>query len=143
MILAGAVFVPSSSTTPRLIRSIAGSGGNAFHFRFVNLFDAIARGRDEIGEIAIIRQQQETFGIEVETADRMKPAKRRRQEFGYQRSALRIGDARQITLRLIQQHVDFFALREDGIDQLAANLDVIPFGDPPWFPVPLRPCHLP
>ena len=55
----------------------------ALHFRFVNLFHAIARSGDEVGEIAIIRQQQETFSIEIQAADGMKAAQRWRQKFGY------------------------------------------------------------
>src|SRR5262249_43266684 len=50
---------------------------HAFDFDFVNFLDAIASGCDEISEVAVIREQQETFGVEVEPPDRMQLPERR------------------------------------------------------------------
>jgi hypothetical protein len=48
---------------------------HALHFDFVNFLDLIASGSYKIREIAIVSEQQQTFGVEVETPDRMQSFK--------------------------------------------------------------------
>ena len=66
-----------------------------------------------------------TFGVEVQPANRIKPAKRGRQKLGNSRPTFGIGNTGKITLWFIQQHVDLFATLEMRVDEFAANLDVI------------------
>ena len=51
-----------------------------------------------------------------------------RQQFGDERPSFRIGNTREITLRLVEQNVNFVARFELGIDELAVYFDVIAFG---------------
>src|SRR5690348_141900 len=54
-------------------------GRHAFHLHFVNFFNLITRGSYEVGELAVVGEQQQSFGVEVETPDRIKTAQRSRQ----------------------------------------------------------------
>ena len=45
---------------------------HALHFDFVNFLDAIASGGHKVCEVAVIGEQQKSFGVEVETSDWMK-----------------------------------------------------------------------
>jgi hypothetical protein len=49
-------------------------------------------------------------------------------EIGYERTSLRIGCARQVAFRFVDEYVNAFSVAQYGVDQLAANLDVIGFG---------------
>src|ERR1700682_3893501 len=40
-------------------------GGYALHFCLVNFLNLVARGGDEVCKLAIVRQQQQTFSIEI------------------------------------------------------------------------------
>src|SRR5713101_4804651 len=52
----------ASQTLNRLLR------GHTFHLCFVNFLDFVARGGDEVCKLAIVRQQQQTLSIEIQTA---------------------------------------------------------------------------
>src|ERR1051325_7833079 len=58
---------------------------HTFDFDFVDFLDAIASRRDEVSEIAVVREQQETFGVEVEPSNRHPRSVRCRQRLGRDR----------------------------------------------------------
>jgi hypothetical protein len=42
---------------------------HAFDFHLVDFLDSIVRGGDEVCEVAVVGEQQQTFGVEVEASD--------------------------------------------------------------------------
>ena len=44
---------------------------HAFNFDFIDFLDAVASGGYVVCEVAIVREQQQSFGVEVETSDGM------------------------------------------------------------------------
>src|SRR6267143_5477399 len=51
-------------------------GGHALYLCLVNLRDFVARGGDEVCKLAIVRQQQQTFSIEIQAANWVNTTKR-------------------------------------------------------------------
>src|SRR5215471_21535885 len=48
--------------------------GHAFYFRLIDLRDLVPRGSNDICQFAVIRQQQQSFSVEVQPPDGMHPA---------------------------------------------------------------------
>src|SRR5215213_875886 len=71
---ASAVF--QSNSTPESFD--AAFRRHTLHFNFVNFLDAVTRRRYVVCEVAVVRKQQQTFSVEVETSDRMELSERRR-----------------------------------------------------------------
>jgi hypothetical protein len=84
-------------------------GRQSFDFRLINLFHIVACRRDEIGQISIVCKNQQPFGIEIEAAHGIKPAKRLGHQIRYEWATIRIGNTGQIPLWFIQEDVDLFA----------------------------------
>src|SRR5215212_179831 len=86
---AGAVFERDSS--PQSVDT--GVCGHTLHFDFIDFLDPIACGGDIVREVAIVREEEQSFSVEVEASYWMKFAERRRQQFHDQRATFGIGDA--------------------------------------------------
>src|SRR5436305_1010250 len=54
---------------------------NALNLGFVNLRNVIACGSDVIRQLAIVCQDQQTFGVEIQSPDRVQSTKRMRYKF--------------------------------------------------------------
>src|SRR5215213_1537377 len=105
-----------------------GVGRHTLNFNLVNLLHAIAGRRHVIRKVAIVGEQQQAFGVEVETADGIQASQRRWQQLGDEWTAFGIGNTREITFGLVQQDVNFVAGLELRIDELAVYFDVIAIG---------------
>src|SRR5262249_34179735 len=57
------------------------------------------------GEVAVIGQNQQTFGVEVESADRIHVLADISQEINHGRAALRIRARRDVSFRLVPQEI--------------------------------------
>lgn len=91
---------------------------------FVFFFNLIARMRQALGEIAVIRQNEKSFGLRIEPADIEKARELRRQEIENRISGIRIGARRNETGRFVEDDVKpAFAAH-----QLVPDFDVIALG---------------
>src|SRR6187431_2463142 len=99
--------------------------GKSLHLRFVDFLHFVSSGGNEVREVSIVRQQQKSFSIEIQTAHRIQPSERGRQEFDNGWASLGIANAREVTLRLVQQDINFFPALNRRINEFAANFDVI------------------
>ena len=81
--------------------------------------------RDLERQVAVIRQQNQTLGMKVETSDRIDALAHAAHEIDDRAAALRIFDRRHHFSRFVQQDV---AMRFGVRDQLAVDLDVIVCG---------------
>ena len=95
---------PSSSSTPSRSARNAPGARHAFDLGEVRLLDAVARMRQQLGELAVVGEHQQAFGVEVEPADRERP-RLGRHELDHRRPALRIVRGRDVARGLVQQPV--------------------------------------
>src|SRR5258706_1298806 len=114
------------NTAPQSLHGVVSR--HPFDFHFVDLRDLIPGGGYDVGEVAVVGEQQQTLGIEIKPPHRMQPAQRRWNQLSYQRPALRISHAGQIASGLIQQDVDIFVLLKQRIDYTSLYLDLINSG---------------
>ena len=74
----------------------------------LNLVDArdlVARMEEAVAELAVIGEQEQALGVEVEATDGEQPLGARGQEIDHNGPALGIAPARHVTARLVQEHV--------------------------------------
>ena len=86
----------------------------------LNLVDArdlVARMEKAVAELAVIGEQEQALGVEVEATDREQPLGARGQEIDHDGAPLRIAPARHVAARLVQEQV---AMRGDARGQRAA-----------------------
>ena len=95
---------PSSSSTPSRSRRSAPRRGLALDLGQVLLLDAEARVGQPVGQLAVVGQQQQALGVEVEAADREHP-RLGRHEVDHGRPALRVVAVVTTPGRLVQQVV--------------------------------------
>ncbi len=79
--------------------------GFAEHPHVVHARDAVARMRETRGEIAVVGEQEQTFGVEVEPPDRIYVFADAAQKIDHGRTPLRIGSRRHVPARLVEQQV--------------------------------------
>ena len=119
---AGAVG-PSSSSTPARSRA-SSPPGRALDLRLVHLRHAVARMREPVGELAVVREQERARRVGVEAADR-DDARLGRDEPDDGRATVRVARGRHDAGRLVQEDV-----REGlPLDALAVDLDDVPRPD--------------
>ena len=85
------------------------------------LFDFITRMGQPLGEIAVVREEEEAFGLGVEAADVEKTRQMRRQQIEDGVARVRIAPGRNKSGRLMQHDVEP-AL---AVDEFAGDFDVI------------------
>ena len=101
---AGAVM-PSSSSTPSRSWRIARGRRLTVDLGQVLLLDAETRVGQPVGQVAVVGEQQQALGVEVEPTDREHP-RLVRHEVDHRRSTLRIVGGGDHAGRLVQQVVD-------------------------------------
>ena len=92
---------------------------------FIHPCHAVARVREFRGEVAVIGQNEEPFGIEVEPSNGVHIVAHAAEQVDDRRTALGIGTRRDVASRLVQQQVKA-AL--DELDAAAVNADIIARG---------------
>src|ERR1051326_446112 len=85
------------------------------------LLDFVARMRQALGEVAVIRKDEETFGLRVEPADIEEAWQMRRQQIEDRVARVRIVARGDETRRLMEHDVEP-AL---AVNQFAVNFDVV------------------
>ena len=104
---------PSSSSTPSRSRRSACSGtGAGCDARAVDALDAVARVGQAVGELAVVRQQDQAGRRRIEPADRVKPPLAV-DELGDDRPAVGVLGGRDHARRLVHEP-DLARLRRDG-----------------------------
>src|SRR5207248_1394807 len=88
---------------------------HALHLHLVNLPHVVARRRDVVRQLAVVRQNQKALCVEVETTDGVESSERLRDEFGDERSAFGVCERREIAARLVEQDVNFLSLFEERV----------------------------
>ena len=101
---AGAV-TPSSSSTPSRSGPQRGPARNAVDLGQVLLLDPVARVREQLREVAVVREHEQPLGLAVEAADR-EHARLGRHQVDHRRAALRVRRGADGAHRLVQQVVD-------------------------------------
>ena len=79
--------------------------GDAAHFHAVRFHRAVRRMRDLERELAVVRQQHQSLGMEVETADRIDALADSAHEIDDGAAALRVLDRRHHFFRFVQEDV--------------------------------------
>lgn len=92
--------------------------------RFVEALDAVARMGEPRGQLAVVGQEQQAFGVVVEPSDRVDALAHARQQVDDSRPALGIGHRRHIAARFVQQEI---AERLAHGDPAPVDADVILF----------------
>ena len=118
---AGAVRRPSITTPAREPIEIV-LVGHAEDARLVDARDAVARMRQPRREVAVVGQQQQAFGVEVEPSDRVDVLAHAAQQIDHRRPPLRIRSRRDVAARLVQQEI---AMALDELDAAAVDADVV------------------
>jgi hypothetical protein len=96
--------------------------GHSGDVRFVRAFDPVPRVREHGGEIAVVGEQEESLGVEVETSDRVDVLANAADEIHDRASPLRIGARGHVSRRLVQQDV---AQALGPLDAPSVHADVI------------------
>jgi hypothetical protein len=132
---AGAVMPSSSSMPSRSARSLPCADDAAVDLGEVLLVDAVARMREALREVAVVRQQQEPLGVRVEPADREHP-RLGRDDLDDCRSSVRIARGRDDSARLVQQVVHEPGLHadRDAVDLHSVDVGVDRDGRAPRRP---------
>src|ERR1051326_7289407 len=99
--------------------------GNAAHFHVIRLHRSMFRMRDLEREVAVVGEEQQSFRLEVETADRIDALAHAFDEIDDRLASFRIVDRRRHLFRFVQEDV---AMRLGAGDQLAVDFDVIAIG---------------
>ena len=110
--------MPSSSSTPSASARHGGERQVSLDVRDVRLLDAVARMREPMGEVTVVREQQHAARVDVEPAHRH-DARIVADEVDDRRAALRVARRRDDTERLVEQHVRELLLP----DPVAVDLD--------------------
>ena len=96
----------------------------AIKCHFVFFFNFVTRMRQVLGEIAVVGEDEQSFGLRVEPADIEEARELRRQEIENRVARIGIGACRDETRRFMQDQVELaFAA-----DELVPHLDVIALG---------------
>lgn len=77
---------------------------------------------DQVGKIAVIRQEQQTLGIVVQPADRIYADLDAFQQIMHHGPSFRVGHGRHKTRGLVQHNI---GRRLSGVNEFAVNLDMI------------------
>ncbi len=116
---AGAVRPSSSSTPSRSARSARSRTGGSADDRAVGLVDLEARVREPVGQLAVVGEQDQPGGVDVEPADRVQAL-----GLGHQRddgrTPLRVARGRDDAGRLVERVHDPLV---DGRDRPAVDRD--------------------
>ncbi len=91
----------------------------------IPFFVLVARVHHKIGELAVVRQQQQSFAVVIESSYGVEPDRQIHQRTDVF-SAKLVGCRRYIPLRLVEHYIIFFALR---LDFLAAVFHYIFLGE--------------
>jgi hypothetical protein len=78
---------------------------NAGHVCFVRALDAMPRMREHRGQFAVVREEQQAFGVVVEAANRVDVLAHAGEEIDHRAAPLRIRPRRDVARRLVQQDV--------------------------------------
>ncbi len=132
---------PSSSSTPSRRRAQLGRRRLALDLDEVLLLHPVTRVREQLREIAVVREQQQAFGLEIEAPDGKHP-RFVGHEIEHRRPAVRVGRGRDVARGFVEQPVhdggvdhDRHTVERDpivlGIDAPAEHRNLAVHRDPP------------
>ena len=78
---------------------------HALDLHLVDLPHVVARRRDVVRQLAVVGQNEQPFGVEVESAHGVQTPERLRHEFRDERAAFGVGECREVAARLVEQDV--------------------------------------
>src|SRR5262249_36454988 len=100
-------------------------GGAAFDFHPIDFFNLAALS-NQPRQVAVVGQDDQAFGVEVEPAHRVKPSSQGcRDQVQRERSVLWIGNRREKPARLVQQEIFLLCFGQKRVDESAAHFYVI------------------
>ena len=111
-----------SIVTPFASRRTSCSSGTPSTLCFVHARHAVARMREPRRQVAVVGQDQQALGVEVEPADGVDVLAHARQQIDHRRPLLRIRSRRHVAARLVEQHV---AMALGNLDAAAVDADVV------------------
>ena len=127
--MAGSVRCPSI-TMPRRSRSRSRASGTPSTSASYGAIELVARMRHALGEIAVVGQDDQALGVEVEAADRIEVAADTgaRDQVDDGRAPLRIRSGADDAAGLVQEQV---AATGRGLQAASVDLDLVRARDPP------------
>ncbi len=126
---------PSSSSTPAMSVRPTLRGDRSGNSGQVRLGDAEGRVRQPVGQLTVVGEQDQPFGVDVEPADVEQPLGPIGDEIAEARPAAVVGHRRQHPARLVDRHDDGAG---GGRHALAVDPDDRPSAGRPARPAPAR-----
>ena len=99
--------------------------GHAQHARFIDTRDGVPRMREARGQFAVVGQDQQPLGVEVETADGVDVVADVGDQVDHRRALVRVRPGGHVAGRLVEQDVP---MPFGDLDAAAVHADVVPPG---------------
>ena len=99
--------------------------GNAEHFDLIDPLDLVARMGQGGGEVAVVGENQEPFGVEIEPADRIDVLPDTLQQIEDGAAMLRVRSRRNVVARFVQEEI---AVVLGALDAAFVDPDVVDIG---------------